>query len=108
MLRKLVVLVASLLALQAAAAAAARLPPPNTAAAAATPHPVERRSLISGGSDAPAGRYPYMCALGRASKSADTIEKDLQVSDGGWGRRVAAARQSNRAAPLLPCSPRRS
>lgn len=76
--RKLSVIAATLLALQAAAAAA-RLPPNNPAAA---PHAVERRSLISGGTDAPANRYPYMCALGRASKSSDTVEADMQVSGG--------------------------
>ena len=76
---KLTVIVATRLSLHAAAAAAARLPPPPPANPAAAPHPVERRSLISGGSDAPENRYPYMCALGRASKSADTVEKKLQV-----------------------------
>lgn len=45
-------------------------------------HQPERRELISNGDVAPPGRYPYMCAVGRASRDDDTIDYSLQHCGG--------------------------
>ncbi|KAL4420810.1 hypothetical protein ABPG75_010466 [Micractinium tetrahymenae] len=42
----------------------------------------DRRELISNGSPAPPGRYPFVCAVGRASHDDDTVSFDLQHCGG--------------------------